>query len=188
MRGTLKRLIAPLATAALLIGLAGCVPGIPTPPRNTESGSSETSSSETGQASEETTGGPVAFGEFAQVSKDLGAKLKISIGAPADLDPAQASFPPEVGKYVAVDAQAELLAGTVDNISDDEFTLVDSQGNRYEAATVSLDNMFLHLLTEGEPVSGKIVYDVPADATGFTVEYAPTDSQEKELGVLASWK
>ncbi|MDA3645948.1 DUF4352 domain-containing protein [Saccharopolyspora indica] len=184
----MKRLIAPLATAALLIGLAGCVPGMPTPPSNPESGSSETGSSETGQASEETTSGPVAFGEFAQVSKDLGAKLKVSVGAPADFTPTDSLFEPERGKYVAVDAQAELLAGTVDNISDDEFTLVDSQGNRYEAATVSLDNMFLHLLTEGEPVSGKIVYDVPADATGFTVEYAPTDSQEKELGVLASWK
>lgn len=180
----MKRLIAPLA-ATLLIGLAGCGAAVPTPtPGNTDS----SSSSETGQASEETTSGPVTFGEFAQVSKDLGATLKVSIGAPADLDPAQVSFPPEVGKYVAVEAQAELLSGTVDNISDDEFTLVDAQGNRYEAATVSLDNMFLHLLTEGQPVSGQIVYDVPADATGFTVEYAPTDSQEQEMGVLASWK
>ncbi|MDA3630643.1 DUF4352 domain-containing protein [Saccharopolyspora oryzae] len=184
----MKRLIAPLA-AALVIGLAGCGPAVPTVPKtSTDSSSSESGSSETGEASGETTGGPVAFGESVEVKKDAGAKLKVSIAAPADLDPAQASFPPEVGKYVAVDASAELLAGTVDNISDDEFTLVDAQGNRYEAATVTLDNMFLHLLTEGEPVSGKIVYDVPADATGFTVEYAPTDANEKPMGVLATWK
>ncbi|MGW1681676.1 DUF4352 domain-containing protein [Saccharopolyspora sp. NPDC002376] len=179
----MKRLIAPLA-AALVIGLAGCGPAVP---KETTT-STDSSSSESGQATEESSSGQVAFGESAEVKKDVGAKLKVSIAAPADLDPAQVSFSPEVGKYVAVDAQAELLAGTVDNISDDEFTLVDAQGNRYEAATVTMENMFLHLLTEGKPVSGKIIYDVPADATGFTVEYAPTDANQKPMGVLATWK
>ncbi|MER7011114.1 DUF4352 domain-containing protein [Saccharopolyspora sp. NPDC000359] len=149
----------------------------------TDSGSSEAE-----QAAEETTSGPVAFGEFAEVKKDMGARLKVSIGAPADYTATDSIFEPEVGKFVSVSAQAELLAGTVENISEDEFTLVDAQGNRYEPTTVSLDDMFLHLLSEGEPVSGTIVYDVPADASGFTVEYEPTDLNEKSLGVLASWK
>ncbi|KAA5836049.1 DUF4352 domain-containing protein [Saccharopolyspora hirsuta] len=179
----MNRLIAPLA-AALLIGLAGCGAAVPIEmPTKPDSGSSET-----GQASEETTSGPVAFGEFAEVEKEMGARLKVSVAAPADYTPADSLFQPEVGKYVAVDAQAELVAGAVENISEDEFTLIDAQGNRYQPTTVSLDNMFLHLLSRGQQVSGKIVYDVPADATGFTVEYEPTDVNDKSMGVLASWK
>ena len=180
----MKKLIASLSVA-LVVGLAGC--SAPTS-SETQPGSAVEDSTPEQQAEEKSTGGPVAFGESVEVAKDAGARLTVTIGAPADLDPAQASFPPEVGKYVAVDAQAELLAGAIDNISDDEFTLVDAQGNRYEPATVSLDNMVLHLLTEGEPVSGTIVYDVPVDATGFTVEYAPTDANEQPMGVLGTWK
>lgn len=189
MRGKLKRLIAPLA-AALLITLAGC--GVGAKPQSSGGGDSK-SSSETSQSSGESEStGPqsVAFGQPVTVKTDQGTKLKLTIGAPTDFTE-KTDFEPEKGKYVVVDAEAALAAGVAGNVSEDEFTLVDSNGNRYEPAIASMEisGSFIELLTDRDkPVTGKIIYDVPKDASGLTVEYSPTDVNSKPLGLLASWK
>jgi hypothetical protein len=188
MRGKLKRLIAPLA-AALLITLTGC--GIGAKPSSSGGGNSGSSES-TSQSSESESTGPktVSFGQSVKVTTDKGTQLELIIGAPTDFT-GQADFEAEKGKYVVVDASASLAKGVAGNVSEDEFILVDSKGGRYEPAIASMEisGSFIHLLTDkGKPETGKIIYDVPADATGLTVEYSPTDVNSKPLGLLATWK
>jgi hypothetical protein len=183
----LKRLIAPLA-AALLITLAGC--GVGAKP-SSSSGSNSGSGGSTSQSSEAESTGPqtVAFGQSVKVNTDKGTQLELTIGAPTDFT-GEATFEPEKGKYVVVDASAALAKGIAGNVSEDEFILVDSKGNRYEPAIASMEisGSFIHLLTDEKPETGKIIYDVPVDATGLTVEYLPTDLDSKPLGLLATWK
>ncbi|MGP4018431.1 DUF4352 domain-containing protein [Saccharopolyspora sp. 5N708] len=186
----MKRLIAPLA-AALLIGLAGCGAASSDASGSGDSASTEGSSQGSTQSEESTGPQSVAFGQPIKFSPDDESELQVTVGAPADFDAAQAEFPPEKGKFIVIEGQASLLSGIAGNISEDEFTLVDSQGNRYEPAIVTMDisGAFIHLLTaNGEVATGKIYYDVPADATGFTVEYQPTDSNSQPLGLVATWK
>ncbi|MCI2423499.1 DUF4352 domain-containing protein [Saccharopolyspora sp. K220] len=186
----MKRLIAPLA-AALLIGLAGCGAAESDASDGGNSASTE-GTSQSGTESEESTGPQnVAFGQPITFQADEDTQLQVTIGAPADYDAAQADFPPEKGKFVVVEGQASLLKGIAGNVSEDEFILVDAQGNRYEPAIASMEisGSFIHLLTaDGEVATGQIIYDVPADATGFTVEYQPTDSNSQPLGLAATWK
>lgn len=185
----MKRLIAPLA-AALLIILAGC--GVGAKPQSSGGGDSK-SSSETSQSSgeSESTGSQsVAFGQSVTVNTDRGTKLKLTIGAPTDFTE-ETDFDPEKGKYIVVDAEAALVAGVAGNVSEDEFTLIDGKGKRYEPAIASMEisGSFIELLTDKDkPVAGKIIYDVPKDASSLAVEYSPTGFNSKPLGLLASWK
>ncbi|PKW13648.1 protein of unknown function (DUF4352) [Saccharopolyspora spinosa] len=189
VRGKLKRLIAPLA-AALLITLAGC--GVGAKPQSSGGGDSKSSSETSPSSGESESTGPqsVAFGQSVTVKTDQGTKLKLTISAPTDFTE-ETDFDPEKGKYVVVDAEAALAAGVVGNVSEDEFCLVDGEGNRYEPAIASMEisGSFIELLTDKDkPVTGKIIYDVPTDAPGLTVEYSPTGVNSKTLGPLASWK
>ncbi|TDD56608.1 DUF4352 domain-containing protein [Saccharopolyspora elongata] len=187
----MKRLIAPLSVA-LLITLSGC--GIGSKPSTSDGGdtksSSSSSSTESGGESESTGPQSVSFGQAATVSTDKGTQLKLTIGAPTDFT-GKADFEPEKGKYVVIDASAELAKGVAGNVSEDEFVLVDANGNRYEPAIASMEisGSFIKLLTDkGKAETGQIIYDVPADATGLKVEYSPTDVDSKPLGMLATWK
>ncbi|MEV0698434.1 hypothetical protein AB0I53_11005 [Saccharopolyspora sp. NPDC050389] len=189
----MKRLIAPLSVA-LLITLTGC--GIGSKPSTSDGGdtksssSSSSSSTESGGESESTGPQSAPFGQAVTVSTDSGTKLKLTIGAPSDYTGA-ADFEPEKGKYVVIDASAELASGVAGNVSEDEFVIVDAKGNRYEPAIASMEisGSFIKLLTDkGKAETGKIIYDVPADASGLTVEYSPTDVDSKPLGLLATWK
>ncbi|MGW5790981.1 hypothetical protein ACWEV3_10275 [Saccharopolyspora sp. NPDC003752] len=177
---------------ALLITLAGC--GVGSKPNTSDGGdtksSSSSSSTESSGESESTGPQSASFGQAVTVSTDKGTQLKLTIGAPTDFT-GQADFEAEKGKYVVIDASAELAKGVAGNVSEDEFILVDAKGNRYEPAIASMEisGSFIKLLTDkGKPETGKIIYDVPADATGLTVEYSPTDVDSKPLGMLATWK
>ncbi|GAA2819967.1 hypothetical protein [Saccharopolyspora taberi] len=188
----MKRLIAPVAFA-LLVGLSGCAGGSSdsdaTPPADNAGGTSSSETSEQGSGDDSAGGKTAKFGEAVQFAPEKGTTLKVTLKAPTDQAPFEAVLPAE-GKYVFVDAEATLVNGIAGVIGGDEFVLVDAKGNRYEEAPASIEHSFIEMLTKGgEPGSGTITYDVPADTDLSTVkiEWAPTDSNEQPLGTAATW-
>ena len=188
----MKRLIAPVAFA-LLVGLSGCAGGSSSSDATAPADNAgDTSSSETqGQTgADDSVGGKTAkFGESVQFAPDKDATLKVTLKAPTEQPSVETLFPAE-GKYVFVDAEAVLVDGLMGVIGGDEFALVDAQGNRYEETPATMENSFLEMLAKGgEPGTGVITYDVPADVdlASLKIEWSPTDSKDQPVGLAATW-
>lgn len=174
----MKKLIAPLS-ALLLIGLAGCGSG-----ENHDAAAPEHNSAEVAAVPEQLAK-EAAFGEKAGASHD-DSQFAITASAPQDFT--EFSEPPVEGKYVVVDVQAELLGGDGGAVAATSFMLADASGTEYPNAAPNGTNMdgmlFATLLSKGDTGSGKVVFDVPADATGFVLKYVPMGATE----ALATWQ
>ena len=173
----MKKYIAPI-TAILLLGLVGC-----------SSGETRTPAQNAGQAVEQAPperelGHEVAFGEPAGAAHD-DSEFAITATAPQDF--AEFSEPPVEGRYVVVDVQAELLGGDGGAVAATSFMLADEAGNEYPNAAPNGTDMsgmlFATLLSPGSKGSGRVVFDVPADAGKFTLKYLPIGATEP----LATW-
>ncbi len=193
MRGKLKRLIAPVAVA-LLLGLTGCAGSngadtiAPADVAGESSGETQNQQS-AGEQQASTGSGTVKFGESVEFAPEADTALKVTLQAPTDQSALETMVPAE-GKYVYIAAEAVLTDGIMGVVSGDEFTLVDGEGNRYEQAAATLDDMFLEMLApNGEPGTGMIVYDVPegTDLSSLKVEWEATDSSDKPVGIGGTW-
>lgn len=178
------------AALSLSVALAGCAgPGSVTPspaPASNAGGQQK-------QPAAEESNGPktVKFGGSAKFSADPSATMVVTIGAPR-ADPNAHVDVPADGKYVFVDAKAELTEGVAGTVGEDEFSLVDANGKRYEPAPTGLDleKAFIEFLTEEDrAANGVIAYDVPpnTDLHSLKVEWQPTDDKDKPLGLAATW-
>ncbi|KAA5836082.1 DUF4352 domain-containing protein [Saccharopolyspora hirsuta] len=173
----MKKFIAP-AVGLVLLGLAGCgAASEPTAPAPSSRSQSE-------QATPQVGGKDVAFGETAGIEEE-GGQFAVTAGPLQDVT--EFSTPPEVGKYVSTDVSAELLGGTGGAVASVDFMLVDGAGNQYPSAAPNGTDMtgvlFATLLAKGDSGSGKVFFDVPADATGLKLVYQPLTATEP----IGSW-
>ncbi|MDA3628666.1 DUF4352 domain-containing protein [Saccharopolyspora sp. WRP15-2] len=173
----MKKFIAPVV-GLILLGLAGCgASSEPTAPEPNAQTSPEQGEPQAGTI--EVGGKDVAFGETAGISNENGGTYAITAGPLQDL--AEFSIPPE-GKYVSVDVDAKLISGTGGAVASVDFMLVDGAGTEYPSAAPngeSLDGvLFATLLTQGDADSGKVFFDVPADAAGLKLVYQPLTATE----------
>lgn len=173
---------------SLSVALAGCAG---------PNGASSAPASNTGgpqkQPAAQESNGPktVKFGGSAKFNTDASDAMVVTIDAPREEPNAHVDLPAD-GKYVFLDAKAELTDGIADTISEDEFTLVDANGKRYEPAPTGLDveKAFIVFLTEQDKAAnGVIAYDVPpnTDPHSLKVVWQPTDSKDKPLGPTITW-
>lgn len=182
--------ITVVAALSLSVALSGCAspfgPTLPLPAPASSAGGQQKQ-----QAGQDSSGPKtVKYGDSAKFgSEDLGT-IVVTIGAPREDPNAPVDLPAD-GKYVFLDAKAELTAGVAATVGEDEFTLVDSNGKRYEAAPVELDGKeFIEFLTEDDRVGQAVIaYDVPpeTDLHSLKVEWQPTDTKNKPLGLAATW-
>ncbi|RKT84197.1 protein of unknown function [Saccharopolyspora antimicrobica] len=179
----MKKLLAP-TVGLLLLGLAGCGAAneatAPEPKSQTAPEQAETEA-----ATIEVGGKDVAFGETAGVTNEEGGQYAITASALQDV--AEFSVPPVEGKYVSTDVEASLISGTGGAVASVGFMLVDAAGNEYVSAAPNGENMdgvlFATLLTQGDSGSGKVYFDVPADATGLKLVFQPLTATEP----IGSW-
>lgn len=189
VKSKMKKVVV-LAALLLSVALAGCAgPFDYTAPVPTAGNVGVPQKQPTAEAN-----GPkaVKFGGSAEFTTvDRSGTVVVTLGAPREDPNAQVDLPAD-GKYVFLAAKADLIGGFVATIGDDEFTLVDANGKRYEAAPTSVDakGPFIEFLTDEERTAdGVILYDVPPDTDlhSLKVEWQPTDDNRKPLGLAATW-
>ncbi|MER7011133.1 DUF4352 domain-containing protein [Saccharopolyspora sp. NPDC000359] len=172
----MKKFIAPVV-GLVLLGLAGCgaaseTTSAPEPQSQSEQGEADTSQTQVG-------GKDVAFGETAGIEEEGG---QFAITATPLQDVTEFTTPPMEGKYVSTDVTAELVGGTGGAVASVDFMLVDAAGNEYPNAapngTDLTGQLFATLLAEGDSDSGKVFFDIPADATGLKMIYQPLTATE----------
>ncbi|MGP4018449.1 DUF4352 domain-containing protein [Saccharopolyspora sp. 5N708] len=178
----MKKLIAPLA-ALLLMGLVGCGAGGSS--EAADSGQqSDSAAQQNAEPAAEELASDVKFGAPAGASHD-GGQFAITASPLQDLT--EFAVPPVEGKYVVVDVEAKLVGGTGGAVTAVDFMLVDAAGTEYPNAApngTDLDGvLFATLLTRGDSGSGKVFFDVPADASGLVLKYQPLGSTEP----VAQW-
>ncbi|SDW22178.1 protein of unknown function [Saccharopolyspora shandongensis] len=178
----MQKLIAPIS-ALLLMGLVGCGNGetrdAAAPAESTVEAAAEP------QQPAEQLPREAAFGEKAGAAND-GSEFAITASTPKDFT--EFSEAPVEGKYVVVEVQAELLGGDGGAVAATSFMLADASGTEYPNAAPNGTNMdgmlFATLLSKGDSGSGKVVFDVPADTTGFVLKYQPIGATE----AIATWR
>jgi hypothetical protein len=172
----MKNLIVPLF--ATLLVLAGCASS------DNGSGTEATETAAAPQGDAEPLARDVKFGETAGVSHN-DSEFAVTVGAPADYT--DFVVPPEEGKYVAIEVEAELLDGVGGAVSAASFTLTDGAGTDYTFAapngTDTKEQLFATLLSAGDSESGIVVFDIPVNAGNVVVKFIPVTETE----AFASW-
>ncbi|GAA4611503.1 hypothetical protein [Saccharopolyspora hordei] len=171
----MKKFIAPVV-GVVLVGLAGCgaasEPTTPAPEPQSQSEQSEAGTPQVG-------GKDVACGETAGIEEEGG---QYAVTATPLQDVTECTTPPE-----GASTSPPTSGGTGGVVASVDFVLVDAAGNQYPSAAPNGTDMtgvlFTTLLTVGDPDSGKVSFDVPADATGLRLLYQPLTAPE----LIGSW-
>ncbi|MCL4498657.1 MAG: DUF4352 domain-containing protein [Chloroflexi bacterium] len=128
-------------------------------------------------------GQPVTVGEIKWTAVNPETKSEILL----DNDPSKAIKAD--GMFVIIDLTAQLTGEESAIVDSSQFAILDSKGRIFKAAAKfgvysDLDPIFLKQVTPKAPATGKVIFDVPADARGLKLEIDDLRFKSRDKGYV----